>query len=159
MATIKKKSIGEQQFGGAIPFGNVTVYRSTLETGATGGALNADSATALAVNDVVVLDKLPQGMMLSDAQIIVSTAMTASVTGSLGFKYVDGVDSTEVPQDAAYFGSSLALNATGRLRCSTSKVPVELAKEAYLTLTITGAANAKASRLDVIVQGERMGPK
>jgi len=159
MATIKKNGIGEQQFGGAIPFGNVTVYRSTLETGATGGALNADSATALAVNDVVVLDTLPQGMLLSDAQIIVSTAMTASVTGSLGFKYVDGVDSTEVPQDAAYFGSSLVLSSAARLRCATSKVPVKLAKEAYLTLTITGAANAKASRLDVIVQGERMGPK
>lgn len=159
MATIKKKSIGEQQFGGAVPFGNLTIYRATLETGSTGAALNADSTAALAVNDVVVLDTLPQGMLLSDAQIIISTAMTAAVTGSLGFVYADGVDSTEAPQDAAYFGAALALNATARLRCATAKAPVKLAKEAYLTLTITGAANAKASRIDVLVQGERMGPK
>jgi hypothetical protein len=81
------------------------------------------------------------------------------VTGSLGFVYVDGADSAEAPQDAAYFGSGLSLAATARLRAATAKAPVKLAKNALLVLTIAGAANAKASRIDVVVHGERMGPK
>ena len=159
MATIKKKFIGDKQFGGFTPYGNVTTIRATLQTNATGAAIDSDSAAAIAVGDVVVLEKLPAGMVLEDAQVIVSTAMTASVTGSLGFIYADGVDSTDVPQSATYFGSALVLNATGRLRCATTNVPVKLPKEAFLVLTTGGAANAKASRIDVIVHGERMGPK
>lgn len=159
MATIKKLGLGLQQFGGFTPYGNLTTLRSKLETAADGGAKDADAATPLAIGDVVVLDKLPQGMVLEDAQLIVSTAMTAAVTGSLGFIYADGVDSAEAPQDAAYFGAGLVLNATGRLRASTAKAPVKLAKTALLVLTIAGAANAKVSRVDVIVHGERMGPK
>lgn len=159
MATIKKLGLGAQQFGGFTPYGNLTTIRAKLETSATGGAIGADSSTAIASGDVVVLEKLPAGMVLEDAQVIVSTAMTASVTGSLGFIYADGVDSTEAPQDAAYFGAGLVLNAAGRLRCATTNAPVKLPKEAFLVLTTGGAANAKASRIDVIVHGERMGPK
>lgn len=159
MATIKKLGLGLQQFGGFTPYGNLTTIRATLETTAAGAAIGADSNAALGIGDVVVLDKLPAGMVLEDAQAIVSTAMTASVTGSLGFVYADGVDSTEVPQDAAYFGAGLNLAATARLRATTAKAPVKLAKDAFLVLTIGGAANAKASRIDVIVHGERMGPK
>jgi len=159
MATIKKLGIGSQQFGGFTPYGNLTTIRAKLETSATGGAIGADSSTAIASGDVVVLEKLPAGFVLEDAQVIVSTAMTAAVTGSLGFVYADGVDSTEAPQDAAYFGAGLVLNAAGRLRCATAKAPVKLAKDALLVLTTGGAANAKVSRVDVIVHGERMGPK
>ena len=108
--------------------------------------------------DVVVLEKLPEGFLLEDAQVIVSTPMTASATGSLGFIYADGVDSTDVPQDAAYFGTGLNAATAGRIRTAGTKAPVRLAKEAYLVWTQAGAANAKASRLDVIVHGERMGP-
>ena len=159
MATIKKLGLGLQQFGGFTPYGNLTTLRAVLLTAADGGAVNADSAAPLGVGDVVVLDKLPEGLVLEDAQVIVSTAMTAAVTGSLGFIYADGVDSADVPQDAAYFGAGLALSATGRLRAATAKAPVKLPKPALLVLTIAGAANAKASRLDVIVHGERTGPK
>jgi len=159
MATIKKLGLGLQQFGGFTPYGNLTTLRATLETAANGGAKNADSATALAIGDVVVLEKLPAGFVLEDAQVIVSTGMTASVTGSLGFKYADGVDSTDVPQDAAYFGAGLDLATAARLRAATAKAPVKLDKDAFLVLTIAGAANAKASRIDVIVHGERLGPK
>ena len=158
MATIKKKFIGDKQFGGFTPYGNVTTIRSTLQTNATGAALNSDSAAAIAIGDVVVLEKLPEGLLLEDAQVIVSTAMTASATGSLGFIYADGVDSTDVPQDAAYFGTGLNAATAGRIRTAGTKAPVRLAKEAYLVWTQAGAANAKASRLDVIVHGERMGP-
>lgn len=159
MATIKKKHIGDQQFGGFTPYGNVTTIRATLETNATGAVINSDSTAAVAVGDVVVLEKLPEGMLLEDAQAIVSAAMTASATGSLGFIYADGVDSAAVPQDAAYFGSGLNAATAARLRATGAKAPVRLPKEAYLVWTHAGAANAKASRIDFIVHGERMGPQ
>lgn len=158
MATIKKKFIGDKQFGGFTPYGNVTTIRATLQTNATGAAINSDSAAAIGVDDVVVLEKLPEGFLLEDAQVIVSTPMTATATGSLGFIYADGVDSTDVPQDAAYFGTGLNSAAADRIRTASTKAPVRLAKEAYLVWTQAGAANAKASRIDVIVHGERMGP-
>ena len=159
MATIKNKSAGEQQFGGFTPYGNLTTLRATLLTNAIGAVLNSDSAAAIAVGDVVVLEKLPQGFLLEDAQVIVSTGMTATATGSLGFIYVDGVDSTDVPQDPAYFGAGLDGAAAARIRTASAKKPVKLAKEAYLVWTHAGAANAKAARLDFIVHGERMGPR
>ena len=158
MATIKKKFIGDKQFGGFTPYGNVTTLRATLETNAAGAVINSDSQAAVAVGDVVILEKLPEGFVLEDAQAIVSTAMTAASTGSLGFLYVDGIDSEDVPQDAAYFGAGLNAAAAARLRTTSAKAPVRLAKEAYLVWTHAGAANAKASRIDVIVHGERLGP-
>lgn len=158
MATIKKKFIGDKQFGGFTPYGNVTTIRATLETNSTGAAINSDSAAAIAVGDVVVLEKLPEGFLLEDAQVIVSTGMTATATGSLGFIYADGVDSTDVPQDAAYFGTGLDGATAARIRTASTKAPVRLAKEAYLVWTQGVIANAKASRIDVIVHGERMGP-
>lgn len=158
MATIKQKFIGDKQFGGFTPYGNVTTLRATLLTNAIGAVINADSQAAIAVGDVVVLQKLPEGFLLEDAQVIVSTGMTATATGSLGFIYCDGVDSTEVPQDAAYFGAGLDAAAAARIRTTSSKPPVRLAKEAFLVWTHAGAANAKAARIDVIVHGERLGP-
>nr|WP_314711153.1 hypothetical protein [uncultured Comamonas sp.] len=158
MATIKQKFIGDKQFGGFTPYGNLTTLRATLLTNAVGAVINADSAAPIAVGDVVVLEKLPEGFLLEDAQVIVSTAMTATATGSLGFIYADGVDSAEVPQDATYFGAGLNAAAAGRIRTASTKAPVRLAKEAYLVWTQSGAANAKASRIDAIVHGERLGP-
>lgn len=159
MAIIKKKHMGEQQFGGFTPYGNLTTYRATLQTNAAGAPVSADSAAPFVVGDKVYLEKLPQGLVLEDAQTIVSDGMAASVTGSLGFEYVDGLDSPEVPQDAAYFGSGINLAAVGRVRATGTKAVVKLAKEAYLVLTLAGAANDQAARLDFIVHGERMGPR
>lgn len=156
MANVRLKGIGLNRFGGVNTEGNVTTYRATLATNATGAALNSSSTSALGIGDVVTLASLPAGMLLEDAQFIVSTAMTAAVTGSLGFLYADGVDSATVPQDAAYFGTGLVLNAAGRVRTTSSKAPVVLEKEANLVLTLAGAANAKASRVDFIVHGERL---
>lgn len=156
MANVRLKGIGLNRFGGVNTEGNVTTYRATLITNATGAASNSNSTAALGIADVVILASLPAGMLLEDAQLIVSTAMTAAVTGSLGFLYADGVDSATVPQDAAYFGTGLVLNAAGRVRTTSSKAPVVLEKEANLVLTLAGAANAKASRVDFIVHGERL---
>lgn len=129
-----------------------------MQTTAAGAVIDGDSTAALAIGDVVVLEKLPEGFVLEDAQLIVSTGMTASSTGSLGFLYADGVDSAAVPQDAAYFGAGLNAATAARIRTASAKAPVRLAKEAYLVWTHAGAANAKASRIDVIVHGERLGP-
>lgn len=158
MATITQNTVGANQFGGATPYGNLTTIRATLETGASGGSTNGSSADPITAGDEVVLAELPEGMVLEDAQIVVSTGMSSGVTGKLGFKYVDGVDSSDVPQDDDYFFSGQSLSATARERTSSTEAPVKLPKPAYLVLTVAGADNEKASRIDFIVHGERMGP-
>lgn len=157
MATIKRKrTLG--QFGGAVPYGNMSVLAFTLSTNATGAVIDSNSTAAVALGDVIELGHLPEGFRLDDAQIIVTTAMTEAVTGSLGFKYVDGADSTEVPQDAAYFIKDGALSAAARVRASGTKL-VTLPKPAVLTLTTGGAANAKVSDIQILVSGEQLGPR
>lgn len=156
MATVTLKQNQTRQFGGSPPYGNLSVLVFALATSATGGAINADSAAALAINDVVDLGPLPEGLRLDDASLLISTAMSASVTGSLGFKYEDGVDVPAIPQDAAYFGAGLALSAAARVRAAGSKL-LTLPKPARLILTITGAANAKVSDIKAQVFGEQTG--
>ena len=158
MATIKKKPSGYGQFGGFSPYGNVTALAFFLATNASGAVIDSDTTVAVASGDVIDLGELPEGMRLDDAQILIKTGMTATVTGSLGFKYADGVNSTEVPQDAAYFISTGDLATAGRLRANTGKLAT-LPKAARLILTTGGAANAKASDIKVIVSGELKGPR
>ena len=137
---------------GSTPWGNLNALHFLLKTGANGGALEADSNAPLAAGDKVRLGVIPAGSTLVDALAVVSTGLTATVKGDLGFEYVDGVDSTKVPQDAAYFGAALDLAAAARLRNTSTKAPVTLPKDAYLVLTTSGAANAKAARVDVVLQ-------
>lgn len=158
MATVTLKQVQKRQFGGFTPYGNVTSLMFALATAANGAAVGADSSAALAAGDVVDLGPLPAGMRLDDASVFVTTGMTATITGSLGFKYEDGVDSTAVPQDAAYFGTGIDLATTGRKRASGSKL-VTLPKPARLILTTAVAANAKASDIKVLVTGELTGPR
>lgn len=150
MATITKK-FNPRNSVGATPWGNAHGLVYPLATAANGGAVGADSPAPIAAGDKVRLGLIPAGSSLLDSQVIVSTAFTAAVVGNLGFEYADGVDSTAVPQDAAYFGTALVLNATGRLRNATAKAPITLPKDAWLVLTTAGAANAKAARLDVVL--------
>ena len=157
MANIKIKQPGYRQFGGAAPYGNTASYNFPLATTAAGAVVNGDSTVAVAIGDVVDLGPLPAGLRLDDSFIAITTGMTASVTGSLGFRYEDGVDSTTVPQDNAYFGAGVALSTAGRLRNATSKAIVTLPKQARLILTTAGANNAKASALSVVVMGELTG--
>ena len=157
MATIKCKR-NPLMFGGAAPFGNLTALAFTLATTASGAVIDSNSATAVALGDVIELGLLPSGMRLDDAQVIITTAMSATVTGSLGFKYADGIDSIEAPQDAAYFINAGALSSAARLRANGTKL-ITLPKDAILTLTTGGAANAKASDIKVVVSGELTGPR
>lgn len=158
MATIALNQFRARQFHNA-PYGNESVHRFGLKTNAAGAAIDADSVAAIGLGDVVDLGPLPEGFRLEDSTIIVVTALSASVTGSLGFKYEDGVDSADVPQSASYFGTGLVLNATGRLRNATANAVVTLPKPARLILTTAGAANAKASQLDVFIYGEMTGAR
>ena len=151
MAIVTNLSKHRNQLG-ATPWGNLNVLLFSLITNALGGATEADSAAPLAVGDKVRLGVIPAGSTLVDSLAIVSTGLTATVKGDLGFEYVDGVDSTKVPQDAAYFGAALDLATAARLRNAATKAPVTLPKDAFLVLTTSGAANAKAGRVDVAVQ-------
>lgn len=158
MATVQIKTFQTRQFGGFTPYGNVTSLAFGLKTDSTGAAIESDATGALKSGDVVVLGNLPEGMRLEDASMFVTTAMTASVTGKLGFRYADGVDSTEVPQDDAYFVGATTLATAARVRSSGSKLVV-LPKQAELILTIGGADNAKAGEVKVLVTGELTGPR
>ena len=157
MATVSLKSALKRQFGNN-PYGNLSVLSFALATLASGAAADSDSTAAIADGDVIDLGPLPEGLRLDDAQIIVTTGMTATITGSLGFKYEDGTDSTEAPQDAAYFGSGIDLAAAGRKRATGTKL-LTLAKPARLILTTAVAANAKASDIKVLVYGEQVGAR
>lgn len=155
MAEVKVKN-PHRSFGATVPYGNTTTLAYELKTGATGAALNSNSTAALAIGDVVDLGPLPEGMRLDDASVLVTTGMTATITGKLGFKYEDGVDSSAVPQDDAYFGTGIDLAAAGRKRATGSKL-IKLPKPARLILTTAVAANAKASDIKVLVTGELIG--
>ncbi len=143
---------------GATPWGNAHGLKYTLETNASGAAINSNSTAAIALGDKVRIGVIPAGTSLLDSLAILSVAMTASVTGKIGFEYVDGIDVTAVPQDDDYFlaaGQSLATAA--RLRNATTNAVVTLPKDAWLILTTAGAANAKASKLDFILFGASEG--
>lgn len=151
MATITQKQNTSNNLGAA-PDGNLTALHYVLETSAAGAAINSNSTAAIALGDVVRLGVLPAGFKLVDSQVVVQTGLSAGVTGKIGFAYADGVDVTGVAaQDDDYFGAGLTLSAAARLRNATANSAVTLPKDAYLTLTTAGAANAKAARVEVTV--------
>ena len=158
MATIKRKTARDRQFGGFTPYGNLTALTYSLLTNATGAVVDSDSTAAIAVGDVIDLGELPEGIHLEDAQMIVTTGMSATIKGNLGFKYADGVDVADARQDASYFVKDGDLATAGRVRANGSKL-LTLPKSARLILTVAGAANAKASEIQVIVTGELKGPR
>ena len=159
MATISLKHRSGGNNIGNTPWGNLSALRYTLKTNSTGAVINADSASAIAVNDVVNLGHLPAGFRFVDSQVIVTTGMTSTVTGDLGFAYKDGVDDAATPQDADYFGAGIALATAARVRNTTSNKPIVLPKDANLTLTVKTAANAKASEIEVVIYGIAEGVK
>ena len=159
MPTIKVSQARARQFGAGSPFGNKAVAPYALKTNAVGAVIGSDTATGVASGDKIVIGQLQPGMRLDDSQIVISVGMTAAVTGSLGFEYEDGVDDATVPQNASYFGTGLVLSTAARLRNATANAPVVLPKGALLILTTAGAANAKASQIDIDVWGEYLGAK
>lgn len=152
MATITQLGVGDKANRlGSTPYGNLAVFRYTLTTNAAGAVINGDSSAAIGIGDVVNVGIIPAGFRIVDGQVIIKTAMTAAVTANVGFLYADGVDVPSAPQDAAYLGAALVMSTAARLRNATVKSGVALGKDAWLTTTTAGAANAKASEIEFLV--------
>ena len=157
MAKLTIDGAGNSRYGNR-PFGNDAVYRFVVETGATGILQRSRDATvALAVNDVIYAGRLQAGMVPDTMKAIVSNHFGAGVTASFGFAYADGVDSAELPQSANYFGTGIVLSAVGDIPVPIKAKLAALPKDAWLTMTITGAAVAKAGYADVVIRGEQTG--
>lgn len=160
MVTITKKQILNDPMYGGKPEGNDAVRNFTLKTLSTGFIDGGDGVAAVQIGDIVRLGVLRRGFRIDDALLLISTGWTASVTAKIGFAYADGVDDASVPQDDDYFivaGAALATPARTRAN-NTGVFPVTLPKDVYIILTTAGAANAKVSRIDLLVYGEDRGP-
>lgn len=160
MATLNKKGGDAARYAG-VPSGNAWVGVYSFETNSSGKWIddNAASPAAVGVGDVVRLGVIPAGTKLLDAMAIISDAFTATETFDIGFQYVDGVDSTDVPQDADYFFATLAISLGRTSATNTGVRPVTLPKDAYLILTNNTAAANAVGKLDVVVFGEVVGAK
>ena len=156
MAKIQIKKWGGRQFGDT-PYGNLSALPFAVAFTATGAVVDGSVTTPVAVADKVILGTLPAGFCGIDAIVHVTDGLTATVKGTLGIEYVDGVDSAKVPQTADFYSAALALDAAGKVRATGGAKPAPLPKTAYLVLTISGAANAKAAKLDVRMVGELVG--
>ncbi|CAG36731.1 hypothetical protein [Desulfotalea psychrophila] len=139
-------------FGGT-PYGNVTALKYGFEVDATGAVANGNSINAVAVNDKVILGVIEAGTKLVDAVAIVTNACTAQTAFNLGFEYVDGDDSAEVPQDLAYLFAGASSAAVAVIRRTVAKGSVRMPKNAYLVLTAKGAAHATDGKVEFYVQG------
>ena len=154
MATItRKKVLTEGGFGGISPYGNALAMHFKFDTTAAGLMVDGDGAAAVGIGDKCRIGVIPAGTKIHDALGIVSNAFTATSTFKIGFEYVDGVDSTDVPQDDDYFFAALATTA-GRTRAANTAVrPIVLPKDAYVILTNQVAAQAEVGAFDLIVEG------
>lgn len=169
MAEVKSlMAVGTPEFGGT-PYGNTQNRHFIMKTNANGSLVGGNSGAAIGATDTVVLGILRSGMRLDDALAIIPDAFTATITGDLGFRYVDGVDDTQaqadkenreyVPQDADYFFADLNAATVGRTRANNTAVkPVTLPKDAYLVWTNQVAAHASVGEAHFIIYGEDRGP-
>ncbi|HGO7271300.1 TPA: hypothetical protein ACLAOT_000164 [Neisseria meningitidis] len=155
MVKIHVRNNGGNRFGG-VPYGNMAVEHYRIVAKEDGTILGADAYGPPKANDVLVLGVLEQGFRLDDAQIIVKTGMSSGITADVGFVYADGADDANVPQDAAYFASAADFASAARIRCQSAKL-VTLPKQALLTVTLKGAASAKAADIDILIYGEKFG--
>lgn len=142
---------------GNTAYGNAQKLHFVLSTDSTGKVLGANTLAAFNKDDEVALGILPAGMRLHDSLANVTTPLSATTTMTIGFKYVDGIDDTNVPQDAAYFGAGLVVDTAGRLRNATTKPSVRLPKDAYLVVKLNVANNTKASRTEVTIDAAMEG--
>jgi hypothetical protein len=156
MATITTKNahnLPSPGFGG-VPYGNRSSLFYQMKTNASGVIANSNVTDAVGNGDVVVLGVLPAGMKLCDMVATISDAFTASSTGKIGFKYVDGVDVTAVPQDDDFFCAATSLASLAVIRKTATTAPLTLPKDAYLILTNAGAAQAAAGQIDIEIIGQ-----
>ena len=152
MVTVKKDYIDTKRQYSA-PAGNA--YRGDFNMNLLSGILvESDLATAIGIDDIVKLGILPAGLRIQDALICIYDVFTASSTFTIGFAYVDGVDSTAVPEDADYFTAALAADSASRTAAdNTAVAPVTLPKDAYLILTNGIAAQDTDSDVAIFFEG------
>lgn len=160
-ATVLPKS----RFPSGAPYGDLTVlgpfHIETASDGKLVGApdLTSGAATVLEVGDDVQIGILPAGLRLLDVVVEISNAFKSTTTFDLGFKYVDGVDSTDVPQDADYFVVA-GSGAAGVVRKNnTATRPVVLPKPAYLVWTNKSVDQDEAGVADIMVYAQVYGIK
>jgi hypothetical protein len=158
MATVTKKALGSERIN-TNTNGNGWVQTYNFTTNASGIFVASDKATAVVQTDVVRIGILPAGVELHDCLSICSDAFSTSVTHKLGFQYVDGVDSTAVPQDDDYFYAALAATVGRTAANNTGVRPVALPKDAYLILTVNGSSadHASAGIYDFLISGRYIG--
>lgn len=160
MATITKKLDKEARVRlGNAPYGNLTAFTFGMQCTATGAVIGTEAAQSgtTAAGTVVRLGVLPAGFRLVDYKASVSVAFTGSVTLDVGFEYVDGVNSTTVPQDDDYFASGAGNTAVVTRKATTTK-EVTLPKDAYLIVTVKSQANATAAAAEFTVFAVADGP-
>lgn len=160
MGTTTSKLTSNNVQGNA-PYSNSFVESFQFITNSSGHFVNSDvPATAVADGQVIRLGRLPAGLELHSSLLTVGDAFTASTSCKIGFAYVDGVDSTDVPQDDDYFHvASTSLASVASIGSNNTAVSrVTLPKDAYLILTNT-TLHASAGRADVIVFGKMRGVK
>ncbi len=158
MATVTKKGLNSAIVNTNV-HGNTWHETYTFQTNASGVFVNSNQATAVAQSDVVRLGVLPAGIELVDCLSICSDAFSVGATHKLGFAYVDGVDSTAVPQDDDYFYAALAATVGRTLANNTASRPVVLPKDAYLILTVNAATadHAAVGIYDFVIRGHNVG--
>lgn len=159
MATITKKNIKHLAQHGGVPYGNMTGLHFTFETNSSGYYLDSDTpAAAVGNGDIVQIGVIPAGFQIWEYWANISDAFTADSTFQIGFAYVDGVDSTSVPQDADYFCAATTAASQAVLKKTNVAVrPLTIPKDAYLIITNAGAAQAAAGQLDVLILGVAKG--
>jgi hypothetical protein len=155
MATVTIDNVRQipQESNCVAPYGNLSALKFRYAVNASGIMTNSDKAAAVADGDVVRLGVLPAGLELVDMVRIISDAFAGSTTDKIGFAYVDGVDSTAVPQDDDYFSGATTSAATAITRKTAVTAPVTLPKDAYLIMTRAGAADSAAGIMDIVILG------
>jgi hypothetical protein len=158
MATVTKKGLSSEVRNSDV-HGNSWHEIFTFQTNSSGVLVNSDQATAIVQTNVVRIGIIPAGVKLIDCLSICSDAFSTRVTHKLGFAYVDGVDSTDVPQDDDYFFAALAATVGRTAAANTGVRPLVLPKDAYLILTVNGstADHASAGIYDFVIRGQYVG--
>jgi hypothetical protein len=135
---------------GGAPYGTAIVLHGKV-TVAAGENLDADNG------DILNLIHVPAGTEMHTLTVINGDLDSgANLTAKIGFAYVDGVDSTVVPQDDDIFLASAAWGQAAATTTYYMDPPLIVQKDAYITITVTSttaAANAGA----VAVKGTLLG--
>lgn len=153
MATITKDYAKRQRQPGGAPYGNMSALHFSMKTNASGVLVDSDGAAAVAIGDKIRVGVLPAGMLLLDYILTISDAFTTDSTFKVGFEYVDGEDSTSVPQDDDFFCAATTAATAAVLKKTNTVAPVTLPKDAWLLVTNAGAAQAAVGVADIVVLG------